>query len=89
MFVVFIMWFGDFKFCEYNLFVILIIEMVFECYVGGYIYDCGVDGSVCKWVCVLVYELFSWVLFMWDIGLIWWLEIDLVKISEVEVCFIV
>ncbi|MBD9328362.1 SRPBCC domain-containing protein, partial [Mycobacterium tuberculosis] len=60
---------------------------VFECHAGGHIYDRGVDGSVCKWARVLVYEPPSRVLFTWDIGPTWRPETDLAKTSEVEVRF--
>lgn len=52
-----------------------------------HIYDRGVDGSVCKWARVLVYEPPSRVLFTWDIGPTWRPETDLAKTSEVEVRF--
>lgn len=55
-FAVFTTRFGDFKPREHNLLAIPITETVFECHAGGHIYDRGVDGSVCKWARVLVYE---------------------------------
>lgn len=67
-FAVFTTRFGDFKPREHNLLAIPITETVFECHAGGHIYDRGVDGSVCKWARVLVYEPPSRVLFTWDIG---------------------
>lgn len=70
-FEVFMCDFGVFKLLEYNLFGVLIVEMIFELFVGGYFYDCGIDGSECCWVWVLVYELFGCVLFIWNIGLMW------------------
>lgn len=70
-FAVFTTRFGDFKPREHNLLAIPITETVFECHAGGHIYDRGVDGSVCKWARVLVYEPPSRVLFTWDIGPTW------------------
>lgn len=86
-FAVFTTRFGDFKPREHNLLAIPITETVFECHAGGHIYDRGVDGSVCKWARVLVYEPPSRVLFTWDIGPTWRPETDLAKTSEVEVRF--
>ena len=54
---------------------------------GGHIYDRGVDGSVCRWARVLVYQPPSRVVFTWDIGPTWQLESDPSKASEVEVRF--
>lgn len=36
--------------------------------VGGHIYDRGLDGSVCRWARILVYEPRRHVKFTWDIG---------------------
>src|SRR6516165_6242160 len=55
-FAVFTERFGDFKPREHNLLAVPIAETVFEPRVGGYIYDRGVDGSVCRWARVLAYE---------------------------------
>ena len=62
-------------------------EMVVEPRVGGHIYDRGVDGSMCPWARVLVYEPPRRVVFTWDIGPTWQLEPDPSKTSEVEVRF--
>jgi hypothetical protein len=48
--------FGDFKPAEHNLLATPIAETVFEPREGGHIYDRGIDGSVCRWARVLVYE---------------------------------
>ena len=86
-FAVFTEQFGNFKPREHNLLAVPIAETVFERQVGGHIYDRGVDGSMCRWARVLVYEPPSRVVFSWDIGPAWQLETDLSKTSEVEVRF--
>jgi uncharacterized protein YndB with AHSA1/START domain len=63
-------------------------EMVFEPRVGGYVYDRGVDGSVCRWARVLAYEPPTRVVFSWDIDTRWQLQTDLERTSEVEVRFL-
>ncbi len=62
-------------------------EMVFEPYVGGNIYDLGVDGSECRWARVLAYEPPNRVVFSWDINATWQIETDPENASEVEVRF--
>jgi uncharacterized protein YndB with AHSA1/START domain len=62
-------------------------EMVFEPYVGGNIYDRGVDGSECRWARVLTYDPPNAVVFSWDINLAWQVESDPSKASEVAVTF--
>jgi uncharacterized protein YndB with AHSA1/START domain len=80
--------FGSFKPPDHNLLSVEVAEMVFEPRVGGYVYDRGVDGSVCRWARVLAYEPPNRVVFSWDISPQWELETDLEKTSEVEVRFI-
>jgi len=63
-------------------------EMVFEARPGGYVYDRGTDGSVCRWARVLAYEPPDRVVFSWDISLAWQIESDPTKTSEVEVRFV-
>jgi uncharacterized protein YndB with AHSA1/START domain len=63
-------------------------EMVFEPHVGGYVYDRGVDGTVCRWARVLAYEPPNRVVFSWDIDMQWQIETDPAKTSEVEVRFV-
>jgi len=63
-------------------------EMVFEPRVGGYIYDRGVDGSVCRWARVLTYDPPNRLVFSWDVSLQWQLETDPQRTSEVEVRFV-
>jgi len=62
-------------------------EMVFEPYVGGNIYDRGVDGSESRWARVLAYEPPNRLVFSWDINLSWQIETEHAKSSEVEVRF--
>jgi len=61
--------------------------MVFDPFVGGNVYDRGVDGSECRWARVLAYEPPDRVLFSWDINTRWQIESDHEKTSEVEVRF--
>jgi uncharacterized protein YndB with AHSA1/START domain len=79
--------FGDFKPPEHNLLGAPIAETVFEPYVGGHIYDRGVDGSECRWARILAYEPPARVVFSWDISPQWQIETDPELTSEVEVRF--
>ena len=79
---------GDFKPPEHNLLDAPLAETVFEPRVGGHIYDRATDGTVCRWARVLVFEPPSRVVFSWDIGPTWQLEINPENASEVEVRFI-
>ena len=87
-FAVFTDGFGSFKPADHNLLSVDIAETVFEAYVGGHIYDRGVDGSECRWARVLAYEPPDRVVFSWDISPQWQLETDPDKTSEVEVTFV-
>nr|WP_193364354.1 SRPBCC family protein [Mesorhizobium alhagi] len=80
--------FGSFKPPEHNLLKVDIAETVFEPKVGGFLYDRGVDGSVCRWARVLAYEPPSRLLLSWDISPRWQIEEDPRKTSEWEVRFI-
>jgi uncharacterized protein YndB with AHSA1/START domain len=80
--------FGSFKPREHNLLAVEIAETVFEPFVGGYLYDRGVDGSECRWARVLAYEPPNRVLLSWNISPRWQLETDLEQTSEWEVRFI-
>lgn len=80
--------FGHFKPREHNLLQVEIAETVFEPHVGGYLYDRGVDGSVCRWARVLAYEPPHRVLLSWAISPHWQLETDPARESEWEVRFI-
>ena len=80
--------FGDFKPPEHNLLRAAIAETVFEPRVGGHIFDRAVDGSECRWARILAYEPPMRVVFSWDIGPTWQIEMDPDKTSEVEVRFV-
>ena len=80
--------FGSFKPAEHNLLKVAIAETVFEPKVGGFLYDRGVDGSVCRWARVLAYEPPSRLLLSWNISPRWQVEDDPLKTSEWEVRFI-
>jgi uncharacterized protein YndB with AHSA1/START domain len=86
-FLVFTKRFGSFKPPEHNMLAVEIAETVFEPHVGGYLYDRGVDGSVCRWARVLAYEPPHRVVLSWDISPQWQLETDVEKASEWEVRF--
>jgi uncharacterized protein YndB with AHSA1/START domain len=62
-------------------------EMVFEPFVGGNVYDRGVDGGECRWARVLAYEPPHRFVISWDISPRWKLESDHGRTSEVEVRF--
>jgi uncharacterized protein YndB with AHSA1/START domain len=87
-FAVFTEEFGRFKPPEHNLLGVEIAETVFEGHVGGYLYDRGVDGSVCRWARILAYDPPDRVVLSWDIGPTWQIETDPNKTSEFEVRFI-
>ncbi|MGH3646087.1 MAG: SRPBCC family protein [Micromonosporaceae bacterium] len=87
-FTVFTERFGDFKPPEHNILAVEVAETVFEPRVGGHIYDRAVDGAVCRWARVLVYEPPNRVRFSWDLDPRWQVESDPDKTSEVEVQFI-
>jgi uncharacterized protein YndB with AHSA1/START domain len=86
-FEVFTKQFGSFKPPEHNLLAVQIAETVFEPQVGGYVYDRGVDGTVCRWARVLAYEPPKRVLLSWNISPRWQIETDPDKVSEWEVRF--
>ncbi|MEV0425762.1 SRPBCC family protein [Micromonospora sp. NPDC050495] len=87
-FTVFTERFGDVKPPEHNLLGAAIAETVFEPRVGGHIYDRAVDGTVCRWARVLVYEPPNRVVFSWDIDPQWQIETDPDRTSQVEVRFV-
>jgi uncharacterized protein YndB with AHSA1/START domain len=80
--------FGSFKPAEHNLLGVEIAETVFEPKAGGFLYDRGVDGSVCRFARVLAYEPPNRLLLSWNISPQWQLEEDASKTSEWEVRFI-
>ena len=81
--------FGAFKPPDHNLLQAEVAETVFEPFVGGYLYDRGVDGSECRFARVLVYEPPHRVVLSWNISPRWQLETDPEKASEWEVTFVV
>ncbi|XVV09341.1 SRPBCC family protein [Actinoplanes sp. CA-131856] len=87
-FEVFTKRFGDFKPREHNIMSSPIVETVFEPRVGGNIVDRAEDGTECRWARILVYEPPNRVVFSWDIGPQWTVELDPDNASEVEVRFI-
>src|SRR4051794_39866607 len=80
--------FGAFKPADHNMLSVEIAETVFEPYVGGNLYDRGVDGSECRWARVLAYEPPKRLVISWDFSPQWQIETDTEKTSEVEVRFI-
>jgi uncharacterized protein YndB with AHSA1/START domain len=80
--------FGSFKPAEHNMLSVEIAETVFEPKVGGFLYDRGVDGSVCRWARVLAYDPPNRVLLTWNISPRWQVEDNPLKASEWEVRFI-
>jgi len=73
---------------DHNLLQAEIAESVFEPFVGGRVYDRGIDGSECQWARVVAYEPPDRIVFTWDISPAWQLETDSSRTSEVEVRFI-
>ena len=65
-----------------------VAEMIFEPYVGGYVYDRGIDGSECRWARVLLYEPPERFVISWDVSPAWRIESDPARTSEVEVRFV-
>lgn len=72
---------------EHNLLDVDIAESVLEPWVGGRVYDRGVDGSTCAWGRVLAVDPPHRLVFSWDLSPRWELETDLQRTSEVEVTF--
>jgi uncharacterized protein YndB with AHSA1/START domain len=67
---------GDIKPKEHNLLGSPIVTTTFEPRVGGHIVDRAEDGSECRWARVLAYEPPDRLVFSWDIGPTWQLELD-------------
>lgn len=84
---VFVNRFGDFKPRSHNLLEVPIAETVLEPYVGGNIYDRGVDGSECRWARILEIVPPERLVFSWDIGAAWELEPVPDRASRVTVTF--
>ena len=79
--------FGSFKPREHNMLAVPIAQTVFEPWVGGHVYDRGVDGSECRWARVLAYEPPERVVLSWDIGPRWQIETNPDMTSEWEMRF--
>ena len=73
----------------HNMLAVPIDCTVLEQHVGGDVYDRGVDGSICRWGRVLVFDPPRTLAFSWDIGPDWRVVSDLSRTSEVEVTFTV
>ncbi len=73
---------------EHNLLAVPIAETVLEQRAGGDVYDRGVDGSICRWGRVLVFDPPHTIAFSWDIGPDWQVESDPGRVSEVQVTFV-
>jgi uncharacterized protein YndB with AHSA1/START domain len=67
---------GDIEPKEHNLLSSPIVTTTFEPRVGGHIVDRAEDGSECRWARVLAYEPPDRLVFSWDIGPTWQLELD-------------
>ena len=72
---------------EHNMLAVPIAETVLEQRPGGDLYDRGVDGSICRWGRVLVFDPPHTITFSWDIGPDWQVTTDLSTASEVEITF--
>ena len=72
---------------EHNMLAVPIAETVLEQRAGGDLYDRGVDGSICRWGRVLVFDPPRAIAFSWDIGPDWQVTSDLSRVSEVEITF--
>ena len=64
-----------------------IAETVLEQHTGGDLYDRGVDGTICRWGRVLIFDPPHTIAFSWDIGPDWHVTADLHRTSEVEITF--
>src|SRR5690606_2580506 len=80
--------FGSFKPPEHNLLKVEIAETVFEPKVGGFLYDRGVDGSVCRWARVHAYDPPDRLLLSWDVSPPGQPEDDPPEASDGEVRFV-
>ncbi|GAA3713866.1 SRPBCC family protein [Microlunatus aurantiacus] len=72
---------------EHNMLAVPIAETVLEQHTGGDLYDRGVDGSICRWGRVLIFDPPNTIAFSWDIGPDWQVTSDLDRASEVEITF--
>jgi uncharacterized protein YndB with AHSA1/START domain len=72
---------------EHNMLAVPIAETVLEQHRGGDLYDRGVDGTICRWGRVLIFDPPKSIAFSWDIGPDWQVTPDLDRASEVEITF--
>jgi uncharacterized protein YndB with AHSA1/START domain len=72
---------------EHNMLAVPIAETVLEPHSGGDLYDRGVDGSICRWGRVLIFDPPTTIAFSWDIGPDWQVTSDLYRTSEVVITF--
>lgn len=72
----------------HNMLAVPIEQTVLEQHAGGDVYDRGVDGSICRWGRVLVFDPPTAIAFSWDIGPDWQITTDLDRTSEVEITFL-
>lgn len=72
---------------EHNLLAVPVAATVLEQRAGGDLYDRGVDGSICRWGRVLIFDPPHVIVFTWDIGPDWQVTSDLTRVSEVEITF--
>lgn len=86
-FQVFTQRFDEIKPREHTLMTADIAETVMEPWVGGHLYDRGVDGTICRWGRVLAVDEPERIVFSWDISPRWQVEDDPGRCSEVEVVF--
>ncbi len=73
---------------QHNMLAVPIAETVLEHHAGGDLYDRGVDGTVCRWGRVLIFDPPSTIAFSWHIGPDWQVTADLGRASEVEITFV-
>jgi uncharacterized protein YndB with AHSA1/START domain len=71
----------------HNMLAVPIAETVLEHHSGGGLYDRGVDGTICRWGRVLVFDPPHTIAFSWDIGPDWQVTSDLDRASEVKITF--
>lgn len=72
---------------EHNMLAVPIAETVLEQHAGGDLYDRGLDGTICRWGRVLIFDPPNTISFTWDIGPDWQVTSDLDRASEVEITF--
>ena len=71
----------------HNMLAVPIAETVLEQHSGGDLYDRGVDGTICRWGRVLIFDPPRTIAFSWDIGPDWQVTSDPGRASEVEISF--